>query len=112
MTSIPGYRILEELHASARTKVSRALREADNMPVVLKQGATLTSQHLLALEREFYLLRKFDSDTVLTAYRVDKTLDVQALVLEDFGATSLAQSLQSSEWDLHNLLRISIDIVD
>lgn len=92
MNPITGYTIQETLFTSSRSIVYRARRDADGYPVVLKVlNAEFPSvQQLVLLHREYRLTRELAMDGVIKAMGIERFGTSMAIVLEDFGAHSLA----------------------
>ena len=92
VTSVPGFRQGVVLHSATDCVVYRAVREADDLPVVLKILASEipTPRELMRYRQEFKILRSIPvSDYVLQGYDLLETGEAVAIVLEDFGGIAL-----------------------
>jgi predicted ATPase len=90
---LPGYRIGAEILSSEHTAVYRAVREQDGLPVIIK---TLSREYPLPsevrrLEFEHRMLERLRGPHVIGTLGLARTGGQLALILEDFGATSLAE---------------------
>jgi predicted ATPase/HPt (histidine-containing phosphotransfer) domain-containing protein len=90
---LPGYRLGTQLSRSERTAVYRAVRELDGRPVIIK---TLAREYPLPsevrrLEFEYRMLDKVRGPHVIEVLGLARTGGQLALILEDFGARSLAE---------------------
>ncbi|MEY4549356.1 MAG: hypothetical protein RL685_5551, partial [Pseudomonadota bacterium] len=89
---IPGYRLGEELAHTEHTTVQRAVRERDGKRVIIKACSREfpAQAEVRRLEFEHRLLGKLRGPGVIEALELVHTGRGPALVLEDFGAQSLA----------------------
>lgn len=111
MDLLPGYRIGETLHASARTVVYRARREQDGLAVVLKtfQPGVPVAEAQGRARHEYRLLRGLSGSGAITVHDLDSQREMPWLVLEDFGGESLDRLLRSRTLGLIERLRIAIE---
>lgn len=95
--SIPGYRLLQEIHRSGRSRVYRGVREADQAAVVLKTPALdfPGPDDLGRLRREHQLLGGLDVPGVVKVLDLVPWGHSLALVLEDVPATPVAGQLET-----------------
>ena len=93
MMELPGYSIGELLQRGTDHVVCRATRERDGRPVVVKMPATqLPSPGVLArLQHEFEVTHGRNLDGVIHALALERIGSNWALVVEDYGAISLAK---------------------
>jgi predicted ATPase/HPt (histidine-containing phosphotransfer) domain-containing protein len=90
---LPGYQLGLELVHTERTAIYRAFRERDGLPVIVK---TLSREYptpaeVRRLELEYRILGKLRGPGVVNALELLRTAGHPALILEDFGADSLAK---------------------
>ncbi len=111
-STVPGYSILEDIYDGKRTRVLRAIRTADGTPVILKRLKEMPSLYgdLLRLQHEDRMLRRIASPCVIGVLGMDGGADGPALVLEDFGAVSLASIHQHSRLDITRILQVAIQV--
>ena len=89
--ALPGYHVTEQLYAGSRTLVYRAVRQADQQPVVIK---LLRNEHpsfneLMQFRNQYTIAKKLDSH-VIQPYCLELYRNGYALVMEDFVGISLA----------------------
>jgi predicted ATPase/signal transduction histidine kinase/tRNA A-37 threonylcarbamoyl transferase component Bud32 len=98
MITLQGYRILVQLYESANSVVYRAMREQDNQSVILKvlKEDYPTVQELTRYKQEYEIIRSLNLDGVVKAYGMEPCQRSLAIILEDFGASSLKQLMNDS----------------
>src|SRR5262245_32897112 len=89
MLAIPGYRLEKRLHASKKSAVVAATREADGLEVVLKRYASDSAKAEPRARREFELLRAIDGSGAVRALELLETDGTAVLVLERISGLSL-----------------------
>ena len=109
-----GYDITELIHAGSTTVVCRAVRRIDGRPVVLKTAKRhLTTPAIVErYQREYELLRDVRSPGVLEALALESLHGAPMLVLEDFGACSLAAHRRERRLPLRTILVIATRLVE
>jgi serine/threonine protein kinase len=114
MPGIPGYRISQELYASANSLIYRARRVADDRPVILK----LLSQDFPSPERIAWFVRKYDVlcnlklPGVVAVYSLEYDQQRPVMVLEDFGGESLQRLRLAGTLDLAGVLKLAIGVAE
>ena len=108
---LTGYRINETLHATSISTVYRADHETRGT-VVLKTTATELPRpsEVARLRREFALGSSLKLPGVVSYLEARETASSVVLVLEDFGARSLAQVMKETRLELPQMLDISIGL--
>ncbi len=112
MDAIPDYQMLDCLHESDRSMVYRAIRHADNQPVVLKW---LKSQSALLLDRyrqEYGLLRALNLPGVIQVYDLLTQQNSLVMVLEDIGGESLTILQRDRRFTLSEILYLGVQIAE
>ncbi|BAY10557.1 trifunctional serine/threonine-protein kinase/ATP-binding protein/sensor histidine kinase [Calothrix sp. NIES-2098] len=91
LVSIPGYRIIEELYNGSRTLVYRAVRETDSLPVAIKllKNPYPSFHELLSFRNQYTIAKNLNSPLIVQTYSLEPYQNGYALVMEDFGGTSL-----------------------
>ncbi len=114
MDVIPGYQVSKKIYESANTLVYKALRERDNVPVVLKilKENYPTKEEIVRYKQEFYVTRHLDFDGVARAYDLEKYNNTLFIVLEDCGAISLDTICEITSFALSDFLDLAIKITD
>ena len=89
---ISGYRIKEEIYAGIRTLVYKAIRESDEMPVVIKlmRSQYPTFSELVQFRNQYTIAKNLDIPGVVKPYSLEMYHNGYALVME-FGGISLKQ---------------------
>ncbi|MEZ4233603.1 MAG: AAA family ATPase [Polyangiaceae bacterium] len=106
------HRTLQRLRDGADSVVFRGLREPDGEPVVVKQLRKLypSADQIAALQRELDLTNLAASDGVIRAYGIEQEEGIVRLIVEDFGATSLASQIAEARPSLGECLDIAVSI--
>ncbi len=109
-----GYRIVEPIHESSRTLVFRAVREHDQRPVVLKilKREAATPGTVDTYHHEHQVLMGLRTPGVIEIHGIETAQGLPLLVLEDFGAESLARLHRKQRFSLERLLSLAVRIVD
>ncbi|MEH1776044.1 trifunctional serine/threonine-protein kinase/ATP-binding protein/sensor histidine kinase [Nostoc sp.] len=114
MDKLFNYRISEQLYAGSRTKVYRAIREVDQLPVVIKllQQEYPTFNELLLFRNQYTIAKNLDLPGIVRPYSLEPYCNSYALVMEDFGGISLRdwmnQKMGSNQYTLTEFLDIAI----
>ncbi len=108
------YGNLEKIHESKRTIVYRARLVADGRRVVLKtlRGPYPAPELAARFRRELEATRRARGPGAIEALGLDTFGDTVAIVLEDFGGTSLATDWTARRPSLEGQLRLAARIVD
>ncbi|WNG45145.1 AAA family ATPase [Archangium minus] len=96
MAHWPGYALHQTLHESSRSTIIRATRIKDGCPVVLKlpPSDSVERRRDLELHREYAITRRVEGEGILRALGLEELPGARvALVLEDFGGTSMRHLL-------------------
>jgi predicted ATPase/serine phosphatase RsbU (regulator of sigma subunit)/tRNA A-37 threonylcarbamoyl transferase component Bud32 len=114
MQFLNGYQILSELYNSPNSLVYRALRQTDNLSVIIKllKREYPTPDELCRYQQEYEMLHGINCSGTIVAYQVEKYENTLALILEDFGGVSLAILRESHSFSLPEFLKIAIQISD
>jgi histidine kinase len=111
MQELPGYTLGERIYSSLNSHVYRATRDVDEVGVFVK---ILPEEHpspakLTRMRREFRMTQGFDDERVIHAWDLHQVGNRLAMVVEDYGASSLDRLLPSEgPHDLAMLLEIAI----
>ncbi|XZO04461.1 MAG: AAA family ATPase [Microcoleus sp.] len=110
MLSIPGVAVVTLLYESANSLVYRAIREADNQPLILKllKDSYPTPQELVRYRTEYRITRKLKEAGVVQVYDLQKYQNTLVMFLEDFGGESLKILMQQRQFSLKEFLQIAI----
>lgn len=108
----PGYETLECIHASDDTRIYRARRNQDGLPVILKSfGVGTVSREAIARMRyEYELLVRMNDPHIIRPVDLFTQGGLPVLVLEDIGGISLDRILTEGPLSLEAALRIGVQI--
>ncbi|MEZ4450557.1 MAG: ATP-binding sensor histidine kinase [Nannocystaceae bacterium] len=114
MLAAVGYELRELVREGRRNLVFRGRRVADQRPVILKclRAEATTTRELARLRREFEILSRFDDDAVVRVIALERIGGGLALVLEDFGGTTLRELIRGEGLDVAIFLRLAIRLAD
>ena len=114
MLAIPGYQTPEKLYESSGSLVYRGRRQSDQLPVVLKilKPEYPSPDQLARFRCEHDITNNLKLDGVIKVHGFERCASSLAMVLEDFGAESLARHLPGRTLDLPDLLRLAIRITE
>jgi len=110
--SILNYQISAQIYESGSSRIYRARRENDSLPVILKQlkREYPTPEELARFRREYEITRTFKTDGIIRAYDLLSYQHTLVMILEDFGGDSLANILHSRSLTLMEFLELAIAI--
>ncbi|MEG5034494.1 AAA family ATPase [Microcoleus sp. AT3-D2] len=111
---ISGYHLVEQLYCGSRTLVYRAIREKDQLPVVIKllNRDYPSFSELLQFRNQYTIAKNLRLPGVVEPYNLDSYRHSYALVMEDFGGISLREYAQEASLTLAEILEIAIQITD
>ncbi|NQE33805.1 AAA family ATPase [Microcoleus asticus] len=110
MLSIPGIAVVTLLYESANSLVYRAIREADNQPLILKllKESYPTPQELLRYRTEYRITQELREAGVVQVYDLQKYQNSLVMFVEDFGGESLKIWMQQRKFSLKEFLILAI----
>ncbi|MEG5159240.1 AAA family ATPase [Microcoleus sp. AT3-A2] len=111
---VSGYDLVEQLYCGSRTLVYRAIRETDQIPVVIKllNRDYPSFSELLQFRNQYTIAKNLRLPGVVEPYNLDSYRHSYALVMEDFGGISLRDYAQEASLTLAEILEIGIQITD
>src|ERR671933_1324498 len=119
MNTICGYQILTQIYESANSLVYRGIRPQDNQPVILKvlKEDYPTPAELTRYKQEYEITSSLDLEGIVKTYGLEPYQRTLVIILEDFGALSFRQLLDShielnSNFSLPEFLKIAIKITE
>lgn len=112
--AIAGYELVEQLYCGSRTLVYRAIREIDQLPVVIKllNRDYPSFSELLQFRNQYTIAKNLRLPGVVEPYNLESYRHSYALVMEDFGGISLRDYGQDASLTLAEILEIAIQITD
>ncbi|MEG4233118.1 AAA family ATPase [Microcoleus sp. Pol11C3] len=110
MLSIPGIAVVTLLYESANSLVYRAIREADQQPLIIKllKESYPTPQELLRYRTEYRITQELKEVGVVRVYDLQKYQNSLVMLVEDFGGESLKIWMQQRKFSLKEFLQIAI----
>ncbi|MCY7284132.1 MAG: AAA family ATPase, partial [Cyanobacteria bacterium CAN_BIN43] len=96
ITHLPGYRFVEPIHAGSHTLVYRSVRECDRQSVVIKvlRNPFPSFNELVQFRNQYTIAKNLDHPHIVKPLALEPYQNSYALVMEDFGALSLADLLE------------------
>ncbi|MBD2325814.1 ATP-binding sensor histidine kinase [Alkalinema sp. FACHB-956] len=112
--TLSGYRLVECLYQGSRTEVHRAIQELDNQPTIIKflRADYPTFNELLQFRNQYTIAKNLDSAGIIHPQDLISHGNSYAMVMEDIGAISLRDYLESHTLSLHQGLEIAIQLSD
>ncbi|MBD2302910.1 ATP-binding sensor histidine kinase [Nostoc sp. FACHB-190] len=109
---IPGYQISSQLYAGSKTQVYRAIREKENLPVVIK---LLTSEspnfnELLQFRNQYTISKNLNIPGIIRPLGLEAYNNGYILVMEDAGEISLKEYVENTPLSLVDFLAIAIQL--
>ncbi|OHD13034.1 MAG: hypothetical protein A2086_07510 [Spirochaetes bacterium GWD1_27_9] len=113
MLEISGYKLNEKIYESKRKIIYRAIKEKDNIPVIIKilKSEFPLKSDLEQLEYEYRIMNKMNISGVIRYFSIENIDHSKALIMEDIGGISLDKYLIKHKIDIKSFLKIAIDIV-
>ncbi|MDY7232942.1 trifunctional serine/threonine-protein kinase/ATP-binding protein/sensor histidine kinase [Hyalangium rubrum] len=114
MMEIPGYKLLGLFQMTSSSLLFQALREADQLPVIVKTPRTehLGPRERTRYQREHDILRRLQGTPGVLASRGHELLQERpVLLLEDVGGKALADQL-GQPFELSRFLSIAISLAE
>ena len=108
MFEISGYSFTEKLYEDVHIVIYRGKRNRDSLPVIVKslKASYPTPEALNRLEHEFNIGGSIDLPGVVRYLSIEDVGYGKAIIMEDFGAISLARYIRSHRVDIRSTLRI------
>jgi predicted ATPase/signal transduction histidine kinase len=109
---IPGYQINSQLYTGSRTRVYRAIRKQDQLPVVIK---FLISEYpsfneLLQFRNQYTISKHLNITGIIHYLSLESYGNSYILVMEDIGGISLNEYIQSHTLSLVEFLSLAIQL--
>lgn len=114
MKHFPGFQIQTIIHRGKHCTVSRALRESDLQPVIIKQlnRNTTTPEDIGRFEHEYELLSSLDIKGVAAPLPLNSIDNQTTLIFPDRGGLSLRQMMQKKRYPWEQVLPMVICLCD
>lgn len=110
MFEIEGYHFINRVYVDTHIAIYRGTRNRDSLPVIAKslKARYPTAKELNQLEYEYNIGDDLDIPGVVKYYSIENVGYGKAIIMEDFGAISLARYIRSHQVDIQINLRIII----
>jgi predicted ATPase/signal transduction histidine kinase len=114
MPTVSGYTISEQIHVGVASLVYRATRNSDGKPVVLKllNNEYPSPAELVKFRRQYDIVKDLKLPGVVQVYALEHCNNTLALIMEDFGGSSLKHINGSSSVDITTFLNMAIQLAD
>ena len=117
MFTLPQYHILAQIYDGYNSQVYRAEHIDTQQQVILKRLKSdhPTARQLRRYRQEYYLTQQLNSSGVIKAYSLESHQRSLVIVLEDFGAVSIANWIQKQTapcLSLSSFLPLAIQLVE
>ncbi|HOO11668.1 MAG TPA: AAA family ATPase, partial [Bacillota bacterium] len=114
MLSLPGYVIQKKIKENSRIKIYRGYKVRGRMPVIIKviaEKADITAG-VSGFVNELEILQDLSIESIVVPIGIERVGESFALVMEDTGAVSLREFIDSNPLDLSSFFDISIRLAD
>jgi predicted ATPase/signal transduction histidine kinase len=113
MDQVVGYRYRSTIHEGMTTLVSRAVREDNDLRVVIKahKRRVPVPVEVARFRRERDILSRIESDHVISCLGLAEQGNRLSLIIEDFGGESLDKLIASRPLTLYEFLEIALQVV-
>ena len=114
MNILSGYQVLHENYSSASTKVYKAQRSSDGLPVILKvlQDDHFTAKQLSRYKQEYDISKSIQSDSVIKPYKFEVDSNRCVIIFEYFSGKTLADYVAHHQLSLFQKLRLGSKIAE
>jgi predicted ATPase len=114
MSAVTGYQIITKIYESDNSLVYRAVRDRDNLPIILKvlKQDYPTPAELTRYKQEYEITRSLNLDGVIKVYELQRYQNSLVMLLEDFGGESLKLWIAERKLTLEEFLTLAIKIAD
>lgn len=111
---IPGYTIVEQLYLGSRTVVYRAVKTAQQLPVIIKvlRREYPSFGELVQFRNQYTIAHHLPIAGIVRPLSLEQLGSGYALVMEDNAGISLAKYLQQQSLDLTEVLTIALQLAD
>ena len=113
MLELPGYKPLKQIHTGKRSRIFKASRLSDGLPVILKTSALEypPESEIMRFRREYSIGRTFNHPNIIRYFSLESSDSHLAIVQEDFDSLSLSIFLRelkqrNTHRDILNILTV------
>jgi len=114
MITIPDCQIIRKIYESDNTLVYRALRNQDNLPVILKilKEDYPAPEEIVRYKQEYETTCSLNLKGVVKAHGLERYENTFFIIFEDIGAESLDILMDDKKFTLNEFLAIAIKTVE
>ena len=114
MLTVLNYQISEQVYESNNSIIYRGCRQDDSPSVILKmlKQAYPPPEKIAWFKREYKTTQMLNLAGVISAYGLENYQNCWVMVLEDFGAESLAKIMKHRQLELDEFWPLAIEIVE
>jgi serine/threonine protein kinase len=114
MSAVTGYQITTKIYESDNSLVYRAVRDRDNLPIILKilKQDYPTPAELTRYKQEYEITRSLNLEGVIKVYDLQRYQNSLVMLLEDFGGESLKLWIAERQLRLEEFLTLAIKIAE
>ncbi len=114
MLSLSNYKIIDQVYESSNTLVHRAIRNKDNLQVILK---ILKEDYSNPIEfarytQEYEITHDLDFAGIIKSYGIEKHHNALIIILEDFNGRSLRELITNHLFSIKKSLLLAIQIAE
>ena len=109
-----NYFITDTIYITQRTKIDKAVRVKDNLPVIIKalNIEYPTEKDLKRFANGFYIVHNQNNDKLIQKYEFDLDYGRPAFAMEDTGGISLDHMISKRSLSIAQFLKIALKILD
>lgn len=109
-----NYFIIDTIYKTQRTRIDKAVRVKDNLPVIIKSlnNAYPTEKDLKRFANGFNIVHDQNNDNLLQVYELDPDYNQPAFAMEDTGGKSLDHIISKHPLSISQFLEIALQILD
>ena len=112
MENLPGYEIGLNIYTGPRSSVFRSQRTNDGSPVIIKtcSKAFPDDNDRIRMERELEIGKQFRDEHIIGYQAAERYGHGLAIIEEDFGGLSLAETIPATGFDVPDFLKIALPL--
>jgi serine/threonine protein kinase len=111
---ISGYTVTEQIYLGSRTAVYLAIRDSQNLPVVIKvlQREYPTFGELVQFRNQYAIAKNLPITGIIQPLNLEPFGNSYALIMADWGGISLETYIQQQPLEIADILTIAIQLAD
>src|SRR5919199_1785463 len=110
--TIASYNLIEAIYEGSTTRVYRASREPDGLPVIIKtlKAEYPTREQLSRLRHEYKILQFLEIEGIVKPLALENYKNGIVLILSDFGGETIKKIISLQKFELSNFFQIAIQL--